>query len=292
MNHPHTPPLLLLDGDVFAYVAAAAVQRDLQYEDGHVVRWSDQEEGIGTLNDMVQRVLDRLGTKEYLFFLTDPEYNWRHDILPSYKENRSGLDRPQLLTFLKDYCLTKHSAIRWPGMEADDLMGIYATATGDEPGLEVLRGFSERIIVSKDKDMRGVPGKFFDMNRMSDRQYQVETISEEAADYWHLVQTLAGDKVDNYPGCPGIGVDRAKDVLDSGNALRPEHGFITRGKNKGQRTTKWMPYPCSNPWRIVVSNFEKAGQSEEEALVNARVARICRTEDFNFDNNTVNLWEP
>lgn len=288
-----TPPLLLLDGDVFAYMAAAAVQKDVTYEDGHVVRWSDQGEGIGVLNDMVQRVLERLGTKEYLFFLTDPECNWRFDVLPTYKGNRSTTERPQLLTFLKDYCLTKHSAIRWPGMEADDLMGIYATATGLEPGLEVLSEFpSNRIIVSKDKDMRGVPGYFFNMGRLTDPNYETEVISEEAADYWHLLQTLAGDKVDNYPGCPGIGMDRAKDILDSGNALRPDIGYITRGKNKGERTTKWMPYPCKNLWRIVVSNYEKAGQSEEEALVNARVARICRAEDFDFRLNAVNLWEP
>ena len=55
--------LLLLDGDVFALVAAAAAQRDLSYPDGHVVRWSDEGEAIGILNDLVEKVMAKLGAR-------------------------------------------------------------------------------------------------------------------------------------------------------------------------------------------------------------------------------------
>lgn len=281
--------ILLLDGDVFAFVAAAAAQRDLSYPDGHVVRWSDEGEAIGILNDLVEKVMAKLETREYLFFLTDPEVNWRTQVYADYKGNRVGGDRPQLLTYLKNYCLTKHSAILWPGMEADDLMGMWAT---DTTGKLLDPIFKEPVIVSKDKDMRSVPGMFYDLGKIDKPDYEVETISVEAADHWHMIQTLAGDKVDNYPGCPGIGVDRAEDILSAKRALRPEHGFITRGKNKGQRTTKWVGYPSDDTWRIVVTHYEKAGKTEEDALQMARVARICRSEDYDFKNNMVILWGP
>lgn len=281
------PRLLLLDGDVFCFVAAAAAQKDVKYpEDNVVVRWADEDEGKSILDAMVAQIKDRLGTGEYLFFLTDPNDNWRFQVYPEYKGNRSDQERPQLLTDLKSYSRTKHSALSWEGFEADDLMGIWATNP------EILAEW-DPVIVSKDKDMKGIPGKFFNLNRLADPSYTVETISEEAADRWHLVQTLAGDKVDNYPGCPGIGIDRAEQILDAGLALRPDHGFITRGKNKGQRTTKWMSFPCDDPWRIVVTHYEKAGEDEEKALTMARVARICRYSDIDpEDNNSVILWEP
>lgn len=291
--------LLLLDGDVFCFMAAAAVERDITYEDGMVFRWSDQEEGRSALDGLVSSVLEKLGTKEYLFFLTDPEVNWRHQVMPTYKANRSGGPRPQLLTYLKDYALSKHSAIRWPGMEADDLMGIYSTALADPPSaplprdIELFVGLYTPVIVSKDKDMRAIPGWFYNMNRLKDPTYSgPELISEEAADWWHLVQTLAGDKVDGYDGCPTIGVDRAKQILEEKMLLVPQEGYITRGPRKGQRTVKWVGEPCEDLWRIVVSNYEKQKLTEDDALRTARVARICRVEDYDFEKNLVILWDP
>lgn len=295
--------LLLLDGDVFCFIAAAAVQKDVTYEDGMVYRWSDHGEGRAVLDNLVSDICARLGTKEYLFFLTDPEVNWRHQVMPTYKANRSGGgERPQLLTFLKDYALTKHSAIRWPGMEADDLMGIWSTSLAcpvpQVPALpeEIAVFLGEGlvpVIVSKDKDMRGIPGWFYNMNRLKDPLYEgPELISEEAADWWHLVQTLAGDKVDGYDGCPTIGLDRAKVILEEKLRLVPEEGYITRGPRKGQRTVKWVGEPCDNLWSVVVSNYEKQKMTEADALQTARVARICRVEDYDFERNMVILWEP
>lgn len=281
------PRLLLLDGDVFCFVAAAAAQKDLRFEDGVVHRWADEEEAKGILDDLILKVCKKLGTNEYLFFLTDPEVNWRTQVYPEYKSNRSGGERPQLLTFLKDYSLRNHTAIRWAGMEADDLMGIYATG-----GISGYEEFSS-VIVSKDKDMRTIPGWFYNMNRLNDPTYDgPEFISEEAADWWHLVQTLAGDAVDGYPGCPTIGVERAKAILNESLLLYPAEGYVTRGPRKGQRTVKWMSKPTDDLWKVVVSNYEKNGKTEEDALTMARVARICRAEDYDFQLNTVALWEP
>jgi hypothetical protein len=41
-----------------------------------------------------------------------------------------------------------------------------------------------------------------------------------------------------------------------------------------------------------VKAYDKAGLSEEEALTQARVARICRAEDYDRKSKKVNLWEP
>ena len=82
-----------------------------------------------------------------------------------------------------------------PELEADDAMGIYATAN---PG---------NIIVSPDKDMRQIPGRVYNLD-------ETLHITPEEGAKWHLIQTLAGDQTDGYSGVPGIGVKRAVALFD------------------------------------------------------------------------------
>ena len=110
------------------------------------------------------------------------------------------------------------------------------------------------IIISGDKDFKTIPCKFYDFSR--DEYFET---TEEQADYWFFYQTLVGDRADNYGGCPGIGEVTAKRILDK---------------------------DCS--WEAVVKAFEKVGLSEEDALVQARVARILRSCDYK--DGKVILW--
>ncbi len=80
-------------------------------------------------------------------------------------------------------------------LEADDAMGIYATA---HPG---------NVIVSPDKDMKQIPGKLYNLE-------DNWVITEEEGAKWHMIQTLAGDQTDGYSGVPGIGVKRAETLFD------------------------------------------------------------------------------
>ena len=80
-------------------------------------------------------------------------------------------------------------------LEADDAMGIYATA---HPG---------NVIVSPDKDMKQIPGKLYNLE-------DNWVITEEEGAKWHMIQTLAGDQTDGYSGVPGIGVKRAETLFN------------------------------------------------------------------------------
>ena len=81
--------------------------------------------------------------------------------------------------------------IKWPDMEADDALGIYATW---QPG---------NTIVSPDKDMRQIPGELFDLTN------PVQTITKEEGDRWHYVQTMQETQPTDTSGVPSIGVKRA-----------------------------------------------------------------------------------
>lgn len=117
---------------------------------------------------------------------------------------------------------------------------------------------TERVIVSPDKDMKQIPGL---MIRWPDPTITPHT--SEEADLFHLTQTLTGDVTDGYGGCPGIGPVKAEKLL---------------GKDPS--------------WATVVAAYEAAGLTEDDALVQARVARILRATDYDFQKKEPILWTP
>ena len=129
----------------------------------------------------------------------------------------------------------------------------------DTIGIEATR-FADphNIIVSPDKDMRQIPSTLWDMKN------DVVEITKDDGDRWHLIQSLSGDPTDGYSGCPGIGVKRASELLD---------------KNE-------------NKWEAVCKAYRDRGLSDDDALLNARLAKILQKEDFDYDRNQPILWTP
>ena len=115
------------------------------------------------------------------------------------------------------------------------------------------------VVVSRDKDTRTVPCLWHNPSVGEG----IQTITLEQADAFHLHQTLTGDRTDNYSGIPGCGPRGADKIL-------------------GKEAT----------WEKVVNAYTAAGLTEEDALVNARCARICRKGEYTPSKGTVVLWRP
>ncbi len=113
------------------------------------------------------------------------------------------------------------------------------------------------IIASPDKDMRQIPGQLYNFD-------ETFTITPEEGAKWHLIQTCAGDQTDGYGGISGIGVKRAVSLFE-------EKGYT---------------------WKTVVEAFVDKGHTKEEALINARLAKILTAEDYDFKNRKPKLWTP
>ena len=113
------------------------------------------------------------------------------------------------------------------------------------------------MIVSPDKDMKQIPGKLYNFE-------QTFTITPDAGAAWHLIQSISGDQTDGYGGVPGIGVKRAESLF----------------KEKGYS------------WKTVVNAFKEKDLPEEEALINARLARILTKDDYDFKKKRPILWNP
>jgi DNA polymerase-1 len=117
-------------------------------------------------------------------------------------------------------------------------------------------------MVSIDKDLKTVAGLHYNPNYPEDGIYEIST---DDAHYNHMYQTLCGDSTDGYSGCPSIGPKTAAKILD---------------------------VPTEDMWIAVLEAFASKGLKYEDAIIQARVARILRGEDYIFSSNTLNLWEP
>ena len=111
-------------------------------------------------------------------------------------------------------------------------------------------------IVSDDKDMKTIPGRLY--RPMSDELLE---ISDADADRYFLTQVLTGDTADGYKGVPGIGPKKAEAILGP----RPH-------------------------WGAVEKAYIDAGLTRDDAIQQARLARILRWSDWHEGEPM--LWTP
>lgn len=236
---------LLIDGDIVAYRYSSTVEQEVDWGDDVWSLWSDAKEAKQLILQYLDHLVEATAADDFVFTFSDKD-NFRKTIYPDYKHNRKGKRKPTCYKGVKTWLESEYESIEMPGLEGDDVMGILATSGK----------YEETVIVSEDKDMKTIPGLLW-------RAAEMEDISEEYADYYHLYQTLVGDTTDGYKGCKGIGDKRATDILSK-----------------------------DPTWEAVVKAYEKAGQTEEEALVQARLARILRASDYNTNTKEPILWTP
>lgn len=269
----------LIDGDIFAYEIAASAEEPTHWGNGFWTLHAFEGPARARLDSRLKEISDSIGASQLIVALSDKD-NWRTHILPSYKSNRAGLRRPMLLNLLKDHLAENYETFIRPTLEADDVLGILATW----PGLK-----GEKIIVTKDKDLKTIPGLHYQVHQENPEVFEV---SEEQANRWHLAQALAGDPTDGYSGCPGIGIESALKIVEAPFGWEQYEHTFKSGPRKGLTETRWKKIEVSTPWEAIVSHYRKAGLGEDEALLQARVARICRASDFNFKTKEVRLWTP
>jgi DNA polymerase-1 len=229
---------------------------------------ADVAEAISLIENFLRDLHQTLEADKLVVAISDQTTNcFRLDYDGSYKAPRANVQKPVAYGALREYFLTAWAAKIVPRLEADDVLGIWATHPTLIPG--------ERIIVSIDKDFQCVPCQLYNPDKP---QIGVRTISTAEADYYHMYQTLIGDRVDNYTGCHGVGPITAERIL-----------------NEATQSSQTL-------WSAVATTFasripqDTEGDHDElaysAALRQARLARILRHTDFDFDRRVVIDWNP
>lgn len=240
--------VILCDADILLHRACVAASSKMDLGDGELLWRIDVREGVRWIRQQCKELRQRLGAEDIVMAVGDRKANFRKDLSPAYKASRRLMPKPPGFAELEAH-LHKHAQVRRePRLEGDDILGLLATK---EPT-------AGKVVASIDKDLLQIPGFHYNMDRDT-----VEHVDEEAGRARHLTQTLVGDRVDGYPGCPGVGPVRAAAILASGEG-----------------------------WPAVVAAFAKAGLDEEQALLQARLAFVLRQGYYDRKTKEVTQWTP
>lgn len=192
MEQPNTA---ILDGDIIAYRAAFWADTEgsewLQHRlDDDIYRWNP---------------FRHLGRKPLIALSCRRQDNFRKQFLPEYKENRSGVPKPDCLKEAIEYLL-ELGALTEPNLEADDIIGRYKSSM-------------RAVCVTIDKDLGQVPGFSWvpptDSNPASEEIIYTDLA---AADRFFYRQWITGDSTDNIGGIWKMGPKKADALL---NSVRP-----------------------------------------------------------------------
>ena len=245
--------MLLIDGDILAYKVSAVCEEPVNWGDDLWTLHADAKEGRMQVDIWLAQIQEDLGVLTGTRVFLSSRSNFRTEIFPEYKANRKGTRKPMILGEMKRHLATAWGGESEEGLEADDLIGMEASAMPSE---------ISPIIVSIDKDFKSVPCRLYNPDKAD---LGVVEITEEKADYWFMTQVLTGDTSDNYGGCPGVGPKKAEKILEN-------------------KTTLY------DMWQAVLKAYDSSGLSSKHALVQARVARILRHGEY--EDGQVKLWSP
>ena len=128
--------------------------------------------------------------------------NFRKDLYPEYKAQRPTLEPKirEALAYGWNYMIEKYDAKKADGMEADDLVSIWAA--------ECRVNDDDHVVVGIDKDLKQIPGNHYNFVKK-----EHDYVDDDTANYNLMLQCITGDTSDNIPGIKGIGPKKAAKIL-------------------------------------------------------------------------------
>lgn len=192
---------IMIDGDMIIYRAAFSSEVETKWDDNIWTLHSSEAEATAKVDELVETIMKKLKATDYITCISS-KTNFRHDIYPDYKANRSAKRKPLCIKALTEYMYDYHNGLIVDNLEADDLIGVLCT-----------RNPKDTIAVSGDKDFGTLPITWY--NHLKD---ELTTTGVKKAKRFHLIQTLTGDAIDGYKGLKGVGIKTAEKILDKNGA--------------------------------------------------------------------------
>ncbi|MDE6224139.1 MAG: DNA polymerase I [Alphaproteobacteria bacterium] len=204
---------ILVDGSGFifrAFYALPPISRSDNLPVGAV---------YGFCNMLLKLLIERDGKDEIVAVIFDAaRKNFRNDIYPEYKANRSETPEeliPQFAYIRKAVEAFNLPSIEQLGFEADDLIATYAH--------QIEENGDTAVIYSSDKDLMQL---LTDKVSIFDPLKQKEVNKQTVLDKFGIepnkvvdVQALIGDSTDNIPGVKGIGPKTAAELINKYGSL-------------------------------------------------------------------------
>lgn len=243
--------LIILDVESYLYKASHACKELKEIKDFVYQEQYNLKLGIDFIDNTVKRLKNKLKAQEIVMVVGDPQENFRKTLYPNYKGNRTQ-PKPLMYDMLLDYVVNKYEVISLSTLEADDVARIVYEDNDTF-------NFSEKVIVSIDKDFYTVPEVNF-LRDLNDDAI-VEYINKETAEYNLMLQTIMGDSVDGYNGIPTYG---------------------------NSKTRKWLNEK-PRIWADVLELYQANGLSGEDYTMNKYCAKLVGLKNYDLEKGQVKL---
>lgn len=243
---------LLVDGDMMAYISSAAVEQEVTFGDVCHL-YSSSSDAKAVFTNKMNYLIETL--------LIKLKHKGKFEVLYTFSDDDHNF-RKDVLPEYKANRNSKRKPVCYKEL-VEWVKETYKTLNVAHIEADDLMGIlgtqcDNTVILSGDKDLKQIPTRIF--NVLSG---ELTTTTKEESFRLFLYQTLIGDTTDNYKGCPKMGPVTATKLLDK---------------------------DCS--WKAVVEAYKKQGLTEEDALQQARVARILQDGEYDFKTGKVTLWNP
>jgi DNA polymerase-1 len=246
---------LLIDADYLIYSSCCACEHDIRFDKHNHNLIMDEREAMSMIDFKL---------KHYQNILDTEGYKGSSDIVMCFTDYPTF--RHEIFT---EYKLNRISKRKPLGLGAvikevkNNYESIsYPNLEGDDVLglLSTNNKYDNPVIVSVDKDMKTIPGLLLAGDTL-------ELITRTQADKHFMAMTIAGDATDGVPGIKGLGMVSATKILDSAKDL-------------------------ASMWDLVVKTYNKKGNGISDAILNARLVRILREGDYDYNTGEVRLWNP
>src|SRR5215470_11723794 len=212
---------------------------------------------------MMLRKLISAEKPDYLGVVFDtPEPTFRHESYQQYKATRTKMpdDLTVQMSYIERVCQALRVPVtRFPGYEADDIIGTFARQAEAAGGLDV-------FIVTNDKDLCQLVTERVKVLK-SDRDgntvlMDAKSVEEKLGvrpDQIPDLLGLMGDTIDNIPGAPGVGEKGAKQIIQQygsiANALahaseilrKPYRESLTNNADQIRQSRELAEIKCDVP---------------------------------------------
>ena len=246
---------LLIDADYLIYSSCCACEHDIRFDVHNHNLIMDEREAMSMIDFKL---------KHYQNILDTEGYKGSSDVVMCFTDYPTF--RHEIFTEYKINRISKRKPLGLGAVIKEVKNNYESVSYPNLEGDDVLgllstnNKYDNPVIVSVDKDMKTIPGLLLAGDTL-------ELITRSQADKNFMAMTIAGDATDGVPGIKGLGMVSATKILDSAKDL-------------------------ASMWDLVVKTYDKKGNGISDAILNARLVRILREGDYDYDTGEVKLWNP
>lgn len=197
---------VLFDADLFVYRAGfSAAKPELEMLGEAIVcarldsmlteAWDDVHSKLG---------IPKTPASTAAMFLTGCKKvpNFREEVAPYYKANRTDTSRPAFYDELREHIIKEYATVVTEGVEADDYFG--------QASLDASKQLPnhQTVIVSLDKDLLMLEGVHYNFVKE-----EIRVVDYYNGQLFFFTQMLMGDRADNVPGLLRYGPKKAEKIL-------------------------------------------------------------------------------